>query len=82
MDILIIFIKYIIIGVLSGYLLIYGLRPAIPYPEFVLELYDNIWLLILTIIITFYSYLWDKKIGVLLFLAIIALILDMIQFIK
>ena len=75
-----IFIKYILIGILSGYLLIYGLRPSNPYPEFVLELYDNIWLLLLTVIITFYTYIWDKKIGILLSLAIISFIIDMIQF--
>jgi hypothetical protein len=75
-----IFIKYIFIGVLSGYLLIYGLRPATPYPEFVLELYDNIWLLVITVIITFYAYIWDKKVGILLLLSLISLIIDMIQF--
>ncbi len=75
-----IFIKYILIGILSGYLLIYGLRPANPYPEFVVELYENIWLLLIAVVITFYAYIWDKKIGILLSLSLISLIIDMIQF--
>jgi len=81
MELLILF-KYIIIGILTGYLLIYGLRPSVPYPEAILEFYENFWLLIILIIFNFYIYIWDKTIGVLLFLSIIALIMDMIQFSK
>lgn len=79
---LIIFFKYIIIGVLTAYLLIYGLRPSVPYPEAILEFYENFWFLIILIFLNIYIYLWDKKIGVLLGISIIALILDMIQFSK
>jgi len=78
MDI-ILFLRYLIIGILSAYLLIYGLRPSVPYPEAVIEFYENFWLLLLLIIINFYLYLWDKKIGLLLCLSIIALIFDMIM---
>lgn len=79
---LIILFKYIIIGILTAYLLIYGLRPSVPYPETILEFYENFWLLMILIFINFYIYIWDKKIGVLLGLSIIALIIDMIQFSK
>jgi hypothetical protein len=82
MDKVIIFIKYLLIGIFSGYLIIYGLRPSIPYPETILELYDNIWLLLILIIINLYVYIWDKILGVLMCLSIIALIFDMIQFAK
>jgi hypothetical protein len=81
MELLILF-KYIIIGILTGYLLIYGLRPSVPYPEVILEFYENFWFLIILIFFNFYIYLWDKKIGVLLGLSIVALIIDMIQFSK
>ena len=74
------FIKYIIIGILSAYLLIYGLRPAVPYPEYILEFYENFWLLLILVIFNFYVYLWDRTIGLLLCLSIFALIFDMIQF--
>ena len=76
---IILFLRYLIIGILSAYLLIYGLRPSVPYPEAVIEFYENFWLLFLLIIINFYLYLWDKKIGLLLCLSIIALIFDMIM---
>ena len=49
MELLILF-KYIIIGILSAYLLIYGLRPSIPYPETILEFYENFWFLIIIFI--------------------------------
>lgn len=75
-----IIIKYIFIGILSAYLLIYGLRPSVPYPDSILELYENTWLLLLLVIINFYVYLWDSKVGILLCLSIVSLIFDMIQF--
>ena len=67
-------------AILRAYILIYGLRPSVPYPYSILELHDNTWLLLLIIIINFYVYLWDSKVGILLCLSIIALIFDMIQF--
>lgn len=77
---IIFFLKYVIIGFLTAYLLIYGLRPVVPYPEFILEFYENFWILIILIFINLYIYIWDKKIGVLLGLSIVALVIDMIQF--
>jgi hypothetical protein len=76
---MIIILKYLVIGFLTAYLLMYGLRPSVPYPEFILEFYENFWLLLLLVIFNFYIYLWDKKIGLLLCLSIIALIFDMIM---
>lgn len=72
--------KYIILGILSAYLLVYGLRPSIPYPESILDFYENIWLLLLLMLFNIFVYYWYSKAGILLSLAIIALILDMIQF--
>jgi len=77
---IILFFRYFIIGILSAYLLIYGLRPSVPYPESILEFYENFWLLLILVIFNFYIYLWDRTIGLLLCLSIIALIFDMIQF--
>ena len=77
-----IFIRYSIIGIISAYLLIYGLRPSVPYPEELLELYEHYWILLIVIIINIYVLLWDLKIGVLMALSLIALIFDMIIFTK
>jgi hypothetical protein len=77
-----IFIRYIIIGIISAYLIIYGLRPSVPYPEELLELYEHNWILMIIIIINIYILIWDLRIGVLMALSIIALIFDMIIFTK
>jgi len=75
-----VFIRYIIIGIISAYLLIYGLRPAVPYPEYILELAEHYWIIIILVIVTYYISLWDFKIALLLVLAIIALIFDLYTF--
>jgi hypothetical protein len=77
-----VFIRYLIIGIISAYLLIYGLRPSVPYPEELLELYEHYWILLIIIIINIYVIIWDIRIGVLMALSIIALIFDMIIFTK
>ncbi len=77
-----IFVRYFIIGILSAYLLIYGLRPSVPYPEELLELYEHYWILLIIIFINIYVLMWDLRIGVLMALSIIALIFDMIIFTK
>jgi hypothetical protein len=77
-----IFVRYLIIGILSAYLLIYGLRPSIPYPETLIDIYEHYWVLLVLIIIDIYLLSWDLKIGLLLLLAIIAIIFDMINFTK
>jgi len=74
------FIRYIIIGILSAYLLIYGLRPSIPYPEYILELAEHYWIIVILIIINYYIALWDLKIALLVCLSIVALIFDIYIF--
>lgn len=73
-------IKGIITGFLIAYLIILGLRPAALYPDNILEIIENPWIFIILIIINFYIIQWDLTIGLLLFLSIIALILDIIIF--
>ena len=76
-----IFFRYLIIGILSAYLLIYGLRPAMPYPEALLDIYEHYWVLLMLVILNIYLLYWDLKIGLLLLLAIVAIIFDMINYI-
>jgi hypothetical protein len=77
-----IFIRFLVIGILSAYLLIYGLRPSVPYPEQILELCEHYWILIIIVIINYYLLLWDLRIAVLTALGVIALIFDLILFTK
>jgi len=73
-------IKGIITGFLIAYLIILGLRPAALYPDNILEIIENPWIFIILVIINFYIIQWDLTIGLLLFLSIIALLLDIIIF--
>jgi len=72
--------KGIITGVLASYLIILGLRPASIYPDNILDIIDNPWIFLILFIINYYILYWDITIGLLLFLTLIALILDIIIF--
>ena len=72
--------KGLITGFLIAYLIILGLRPASLYPDNILDIIDNPWIFIILFIINFYVIQWDLTIGLLMFLSIIALILDIIIF--
>jgi ABC-type multidrug transport system fused ATPase/permease subunit len=73
-------LKGLITGFLIAYLIILGLRPAALYPDNMLDIIDNPWIFIILFIINFYVIQWDLTIGLLLFLSIIALILDILIF--
>jgi hypothetical protein len=80
MEYLEVIIKGILCGILSAFLVIYGLRPAIPYPDFLLEFFENPWLFLILLIVTYYIFIWDHMLGALLLLSIAALIFDYIVF--
>lgn len=67
-------------GILSFYIIIYALRPAVPYPELILEIFENKWLILILLLINYYLYIWDNISGVLLLLSILSLIFDYIVF--
>jgi hypothetical protein len=79
-----IYIEDILKGVLTGffasYLIILGMRPAAKYPDNILDIIDNPWIFLILFIINYYILIWDFTIGLLLFLTLIALILDIIIF--
>ena len=72
--------KGILTGILASYLIILGLRPAAIYPDDILDIIDNPWIFLILFIINYYILYWDFAIGLLLFLTLIALILDIIIF--
>jgi hypothetical protein len=74
--------KGVLTGVLSAYLLIYGLRPSIHYPEIILDFFENKWIILVLLILNYYIFLYDYKIGCMFLLCIIALILDYIIFVN
>jgi len=79
-NIILVIVKGLITGFLIAYLIILGLRPAALYPDNILEIIENPWIFIILIIINFYVIQWDLTIGLLMFLSIIALLLDVIIF--
>lgn len=76
------FIEFLIMGILSGYLLIYGLRPSVSYPDFILEPFQHNWLFLIIFLINYYLFIFNIKIGFLMLLAVIALIFDFLIFAK
>lgn len=72
--------KGILTGVFASYLIILGMRPAAIYPDNILDIIDNPWIFLILFIINYYILYWDITIGLLLFLTLIALILDIIIF--
>jgi hypothetical protein len=73
-------LKGILTGLFVSYLVILGMRPAAIYPDNILDIIDNPWIFLLLFILNYYVLLWDLTIGLLLFLTLIALILDIIIF--
>jgi hypothetical protein len=72
--------KGILTGALVSYLIILGMRPAAIYPDNILDIIDNPWIFLILFIFNYYILYWDVTIGLLLFLTLIALILDIIIF--
>ena len=72
--------KGILTGLFASYLIILGMRPAAIYPDNILDIIDNPWIFLILFIINYYVLYWDLTIGLLLFLTLIALILDIIIF--
>lgn len=80
MEYLEVILKGLITGLLSAYLVLFGLRPAVPYPEIILELFENLWMFVILLILNYYTFVWDYTIGAILLLCILALIFDYIVF--
>jgi len=72
--------KGLLTGFFASYLIILGMRPAAIYPDNILDIIDNPWIFLILFIINYYVLYWDITVGLLLFLTLIALILDIIIF--
>jgi hypothetical protein len=72
--------KGILTGFFASYLIILGMRPAAIYPDNILDIIDNPWIFLILFIINYYILYWDTTVALLLFLTLIALILDIVIF--
>lgn len=68
--------KGIVAGLLVGFLVIYSLRPQMPYPEWVLQTYEHPWIFVLLVSATLVLACWDAKVGALLALVVATLFVD------
>jgi Ca2+/Na+ antiporter len=73
-------LKGVISGILSSYLIVYGLRPSVQYPDYILDMFENKWVFILLIICNYYIFIWDNTCGCLMLLGIVSLMMDYIIF--
>ena len=73
-------LKGLVAGILSMYCVIYALRPAAPYPEIILEIFENPFMFLILLIINYYVFVWDHHSGAILLLCIIALVFDYVVF--
>ena len=74
--------KGVITGILCAYIIIYALRPSVPYPDFIIEIFENYFIFIILFIIDFYLFSWNNLIGILFLIFIISLIFDYYIFIN
>jgi len=73
-------LKGIVTGFFIAYLIVMGLRPAVMYPDNILDIIDNPWIFLVLLVLNYYAFLWNDTIGLLMFLTLIALILDIVIF--
>jgi hypothetical protein len=70
----------IVVGVLAAIVLIYGLRPREPYPQWMLVPYEQPWIFLIIGMVVIYTFIWSKTVGALLLLILAALYADMVVF--
>ena len=75
-----IILKGIITGVLAVYAVIYALRPAVMYPDYILDVVDNPWVFVILLILNYYVSLWDTTIALLMLLTLVAMMMDVVLF--
>ena len=75
-------LKGVVTGIFAAYLIIYGLRPSVPYPDLILEVFENLWMFLLLLLLNYYVFIWDSRAGAMLFLCVIALVFDYMLFTK
>lgn len=70
----------ILIGIVGGVLILYGLRPSEAYPTWMLIPYDRPWMFLIAIIVIGYIGAYHRLLGALLFLLVVSLYMDLILF--
>ena len=69
-------IKGLVTGLLVGFMVMYSLRPQVPYPEWVLRTYEHPWIFIILIGLVVVMSAWDVHAAAVLSIIVVALLLD------
>lgn len=69
-------VKGLITGILVGFLVIYSLRPQVPYPEWVLKTYEHPWIFTILISMVVILAAWDARAGGVMLLIVATLLMD------
>lgn len=74
--------KGFVLGVLAGFIILYSLQPQTKNPDWLFVIHENPWLLVVILILAYYSMKWDARIGYFLMIICIAIYLDIVLIIK
>ena len=74
--------KGFVLGVLAGFIILYSLQPQTKNPDWLFVIHENPWLLVVILILAYYSMKWDTRIGYFLMIICIAIYLDIVLIIK
>lgn len=69
-----------LIGATAALLWLYGLRPDIPYPRWMLQSFHHPWIFLVMLILVMYVATFSPVLAVMLFLLVAALLMDMILY--
>lgn len=69
-------VKGFLTGILISIIIIYSLRPKVPYPKWMLATYEHPWAFLVSIGIAFWLLVWDRVVGALSFIVVATLIID------
>lgn len=69
-------VKGLLTGFLVAIILLYSFRPKVPYPKWMILTYEHPWLFVILGILDAYLFVWDRVIGVLLFIVLACLFID------
>lgn len=68
----------LLLGFLSGFLVLYSLQIKRPYPDVMLNVLDEPWIIAFMIIVTMVVYMWDERVAIVLGVIIMFFLLDLI----
>jgi hypothetical protein len=69
-------LEYFVIGILAGICVIYSFQTRVKYPLWIVRIYDHPWILLLLVLLSFYTLQYNQTIGALLSLITCAFIVD------